>query len=87
MLAAALNRPGHDIVDHRTYVICSDGDLMEGVAAEAASLVGNLPLGKLIAFYDDNHISIEGSTDLAFCEEVGKPVRGVRLAGASAPAT
>lgn len=72
MLARRFNRPGHDIVDHRTYVICSDGDLMEGVAAEAASLVGHLPLGKLVAFYDDNHISIEGSTELAFCEEVGK---------------
>ena len=52
-------------------MVCSDGDLMEGVSAEAASLAGNLPLGKLIAFYDDNHITIEGSTDLAFCERVG----------------
>jgi transketolase len=71
LLARRYNRPDHDIVDHRTYVICSDGDLMEGVTAEAASLAGNLPLGKLIAFYDDNHITIEGSTDLAFCEQVG----------------
>jgi transketolase len=71
MLAQRYNRPGHDVVDHRTYVICSDGDLMEGVSAEAASLAGNLPLGKLIAFYDDNHITIEGATDLAFCERVG----------------
>jgi len=72
MLAARFNRPGHEIVNHRTYVICGDGDLMEGVSAEAASLAGNLSLGKLIAFYDDNHISIEGSTELAFGEQVGR---------------
>ena len=70
MLAARFNRPGHTVVDHDTYVIAGDGDLMEGVSAEAASLAGNLHLGKLIAFYDDNHITIEGSTDLAFCESV-----------------
>ena len=70
LLAQRFNRPGHDIVDHHTYVICSDGDLMEGVSGEAASLAGRLPLGKLIAFYDDNDISIEGSSDLAFCEDV-----------------
>ena len=70
--ATRFNRPGHGIVNHHTYVVCSDGDLMEGVSAEAASLAGNLPLGKLIAFYDDNHITIEGSTELAFCEQVGK---------------
>jgi transketolase len=72
MLAARFNRPGHEIVDHHTYGICSDGDLMEGVSAEAASLAGNLHLGKLVMLYDDNHISIEGSTELAFCEQVGK---------------
>ena len=72
MLAARFNRPGHDLVDHHTYVICSDGDLMEGVSAEAASLAGNLDLAKLIVLYDDNHITIEGSTELAFCEQVGK---------------
>jgi transketolase len=72
MLAARFNRPGYDVVDHHTYVMCSDGDLMEGVSAEAASLAGNLHLGKLVALYDDNHISIEGSTELAFCEQVGK---------------
>jgi transketolase len=72
LLAGRFNRAGHDIVDHHTYVICSDGDLMEGVSAEAASLAGNLPLGKLIVFYDDNHITIEGSTELAFCEQVEK---------------
>jgi transketolase len=68
-LAARFNRPDHTIVDHHTYTICSDGDLMEGVASEAASLAGHLGLGKLIALYDDNHISIEGSTDLAFTED------------------
>ena len=70
MLAARSNRPGHDVVDHFTYGICSDGDLMEGVSSEAASLAGNLGLGRLIMLYDDNHISIEGSTELAFCEQV-----------------
>src|SRR5258708_36350047 len=60
-LAARFNRPGHEIVDHRTYAICSDGDLMEGISHEAASLAGHLKLGKLIYFYDDNHITIEGS--------------------------
>jgi len=69
-LAARFNRPGHTIVDHHTYTICSDGDLMEGVASEAASLAGHLKLGKLIALYDDNRISIEGSTELAFTEDV-----------------
>ncbi len=72
MLAARYNRPGHEIVNHHTYVICGDGDLMEGVSSEAASLAGNLHLGKLIMFYDDNHISIEGSTELAFGEQVGE---------------
>jgi len=71
-LAARFNRPGHSIVDHHTYVIAGDGDMMEGITSEAASLAGNLRLGKLICFYDDNHITIEGSTDLAFCENVKK---------------
>ena len=69
-LAATYNRPGHEVVDHFTYGICSDGDLMEGVSAEAASLAGHLGLGKLIFLYDDNKISIDGSTDLAFTEDV-----------------
>jgi transketolase len=69
-LAARFNRPGHTIVDHRTYALCSDGDLMEGVSAEAASLAGHLRLGKLTLLYDDNSITIEGSTDLAFSEDV-----------------
>lgn len=71
-LAAVFNRPGHDIVDHYTYAIVTDGDLMEGVASEAASLAGHMQLGKLIYLYDDNHISIEGSTDIAFTEDRGK---------------
>ena len=69
-LAARFNRPGHDVVDHYTYAIVSDGDLQEGVAAEAASLAGTLGLGKLILLYDDNQISIEGDTDIAFLEDV-----------------
>jgi transketolase len=69
-LAAYFNRPGYAIVDHFTYAIVSDGDLMEGVASEAASLAGHLKLGKLISLYDCNHITIEGDTDLAFTESV-----------------
>ncbi len=68
-LASYFNRPCYDIVDHYTYVIASDGDLMEGVSHEAASLAGHLKLGKLICLYDDNHISIEGSTDMVFTED------------------
>ncbi|MGH8068684.1 MAG: transketolase [Candidatus Entotheonellia bacterium] len=71
-LAERFNRPGHTIVDHYTYAIVSDGDLMEGVASEAASLAGHLQLGKLIYAYDDNGISIDGSTDFTFTEQVGK---------------
>ncbi len=67
-LAARYNRPGFPLVDHHTYGLVSDGDLMEGVSHEAASLAGHLKLGKLIYLYDDNHISIEGSTDLAYTE-------------------
>jgi transketolase len=72
MLAARFNKPGAEIVDHHTYAIVSDGDLEEGVASEACSLAGHLGLGRLIAFYDDNHISIEGDTALAFSEDVGR---------------
>ena len=72
MLAARFNRPGHEIVDHHTYVIASDGDLEEGISNEASSLAGHLALGRLISFYDQNHISIEGDTKLAFTEDVGK---------------
>ena len=76
MLAARFNRPGHEIVDHYTYVLAGDGCLMEGVTAEASSLAGHLGLGKLIVFYDDNQISIEGSTNLAFTENVAERYAG-----------
>ncbi|GAB6933913.1 transketolase [Calditerricola satsumensis] len=69
-LAARFNRDGHAIINHYTYVICGDGDLMEGVAAEAASLAGHLKLGKLIVLYDSNDISLDGETALAFTEDV-----------------
>ena len=69
-LAEKFNRPGYPIVDHHIYVTAGDGDMMEGISSEAASLAGHLRLSKLIVFYDDNHISIEGSTDLAFTEDV-----------------
>lgn len=69
-LAARFNRAGHEVINHHTYAIVSDGDLMEGVSAEAASLAGHLELGKIIFLYDDNKITIEGSTDLAFSEDV-----------------
>ena len=68
-LAGYFNRPGHEIIDHHIYAIVSDGDLMEGVACEAASLAGHLRLDNLIYLYDDNHISIEGATELAFTED------------------
>ncbi len=71
-LAERFNKPGLPIVDHYTYALCSDGDLMEGISSEAASLAGFLKLGKLIYFYDDNTITIDGHTDLAFREDVGK---------------
>ncbi len=70
-LAARFNRPDATLVDHRTWVLASDGDLMEGVASEAASLAGHLRLGKLTVIYDDNSITIDGRTDLAFSEDVG----------------
>jgi transketolase len=69
-LAAEFNRDGHELIDHRTYVICSDGDLQEGVASEASSLAGHLKLGKLIALYDDNRIQLDGPTAWAFTEDV-----------------
>ena len=75
MLGQRFNRPDYQLIDHYTYVVASDGDMMEGISSEACSLAGNLSLGKLIVFYDDNHITIEGSTELAFCEKVGDRFR------------
>jgi transketolase len=69
MLAARFNRPGHDIVDHRTFVIASDGDIEEGISSEAGSLAGHLGLGRLVAFYDRNHISIDGDTGITLTED------------------
>lgn len=69
-LAARYNRPGCDIVNHHTYAICGDGDLMEGITSEAASLAGHLRLGKLIYLYDQNHISLAGATGMTFTEDV-----------------
>ncbi len=71
-LSARYNRPGHKIIDHTTYVVASDGDLMEGVSAESASLAGHLRLGKLIVLYDDNHVTLSAATDLTFTEDVKK---------------
>jgi transketolase len=65
-IAALFNRPGHPVIDHHTYFIASDGDMMEGISHESSSYAGHLRLGKLIGFYDDNHITIEGDTDLTF---------------------
>jgi transketolase len=75
LMAASYNEDGYPLFDHFTYAFCSDGDLMEGVASEAASLAGHLKLGKLICLYDDNRITIDGSTDLSFSEDVGKRFR------------
>ncbi|CAB1082486.1 transketolase [Alkalispirochaeta odontotermitis] len=74
-LAAVFNQGGQEIVDHYTYIMCGDGDLMEGLTSEAASLAGHLGLGKLICIYDDNKISIEGGTELAFTENVAARFR------------
>ena len=76
-LAATFNRPGHEIIDHYTYGIVSDGDLMEGVAAEAASLAGHLGLGKLIYLYDQNEITLAGTIGVSFSEDVPARFRAV----------
>jgi transketolase len=72
LLADRYNRPDHELVDHRTWVFCGDGDMMEGVASEASSLAGHLGLGKLTLLYDDNHITIDGPTEITFTEDVAK---------------
>lgn len=77
-LAARFNRPGHEMINHFTYGIVSDGDLMEGVAGEAASLAGHLRLGKLIYFYDNNHITLAAATDVAFSEDVARRFQACR---------
>ncbi len=69
-LAAEFNRPGHDVVDHWTYAICSDGDLQEGIASEAASLAGHLKLARLLLLYDDNQVQLDGPTAMSFSEDV-----------------
>jgi transketolase len=69
-LAEIFNRPGHTVIDHRTWVLCSDGDLMEGVSSEAASLAGHLKLGKLVWIWDDNRITIEGGTEIAVSDNI-----------------
>jgi transketolase len=76
-LGATYNRPGHTLFDYDVYVLCSDGDLMEGVACEAASVAGHLKLSNLCWIYDDNRITIEGHTDLAFSENVGRRFEGL----------
>ena len=72
LLAARFDRPGFALLDHHVYAICSDGDLQEGISHEAAALAGHLGLGRLVVLYDDNSITIEGDTDLAMSEDVGK---------------
>lgn len=71
-LAATYNKPGHTLIDHYTYTIAGDGCFQEGISHEACSYAGHLKLGKLIAFYDDNNITIDGETSLSFTEDVGK---------------
>jgi transketolase len=71
-LADRYNKPGFDLFDYSIYVICSDGDMMEGISSEAASIAGSLKLGNLIYIYDDNHITIEGDTDITFKEDIGE---------------
>ena len=78
--AAQFNRPGFSVVDHHTYVFCGDGCLMEGMSHEACSLAGTLGLGKLIVFYDDNGISIDGKVVGWFTDDTPEALRGLRLA-------
>ncbi len=82
-LAAVYNRDTYNIIDHHTYVLCGDGDMMEGISHETASLAGTLGLGKLIVLYDDNLISLDGPTELSFTEDVTKRFEGYSLACAA----
>jgi transketolase len=82
-LAARFNRPDFPLIDHMSYAIVSDGDLMEGISHEACSLAGHLGLGKLIFLYDDNHITIDGKTELAFHRRRAEALRRLRLAHAT----
>ena len=75
--AARYNQPGFELFDYDVYALCSDGDLMEGVGCEAASVAGHLKLSNLCWIYDDNHITIEGDTELAFSEDVAKRFEGL----------
>jgi len=75
-LAAVFNREGHPIIDHHTWFICGDGDLMEGISHEVASFAGHFGLGKLIGFYDDNRITIDGATDLTFSDDSARRFEG-----------
>ena len=86
-LAAHFNRPGFDLFDYDVYAMCGDGDMMEGISSEAASLAGHLKLGNLCWIYDNNHITIEGHTDLAFSDDVGARFRGLWLARRAREAT
>src|SRR5689334_850952 len=76
LLGSLFNRPDYPIIDHHTYFICSDGDMMEGVSHESASFAGHAKLGKLIGFYDDNHITIEGNTALTFSDDTQRRFEG-----------
>ena len=81
LLAQRFNRPEYEIVDHHTYVFMGDGCLMEGISHEAASLAGTWGLGKLVAFWDDNHISIDGNVAGWFTDDTARALRGLWLAG------
>ena len=73
---AKFKREGHDIINHFTYAFCSDGDLMEGASNEAASFAGQQKLNKLIWFYDNNHITIEGNTNISYADDVAERFKG-----------